>query len=130
MKKKIFRRQLFSIKRLGEKWRKPKGRQSKLRLEKKSKGKRVKIGFGSPKNERKIILRLFNENDIEKLKDIKLDEKRHIIVFASSIGKKKRKSLYKKLKEFLFQKGYEIKKGRLKKIEANKNEEKRIEQKT
>lgn len=122
MKKRIFRRQLFSIKRLGEKWRRPKGRQSKLRLEKKSKGKRVKIGFGSPKSERKVIIRIFNENDIEKLKNTTLDEKRHIILIASSVGKKKKKALNNKLKEFLAQMGYEVKKGKLKKIEENKKE--------
>ncbi|MBU5678548.1 MAG: eL32 family ribosomal protein [Candidatus Aenigmatarchaeota archaeon] len=122
MKKKIFRRQLFSIKRLGEKWRKPKGRQSKLRLEKKSKGKRVKIGFGSPKSERKILIRIFNEKDIEKLRNINLDENRYIILLASSVGKKKRKDLIKKLKEMLAQKGYEIKKGKLNKMDVNKKE--------
>lgn len=122
MKNKIFRRQLFSIKRLGEKWRKPKGRQSKLRLEKKSKGKRVKIGFGTPKSERKIIIRIFNEKDIEKLKSINLDENRHIIFLSSTIGKKKRRELNKKLKEILYQNGYEIRKGRLKKIDLNKKE--------
>ncbi|MEM5812768.1 MAG: eL32 family ribosomal protein [Candidatus Aenigmatarchaeota archaeon] len=122
MKKKVFKRQLFSIKRLGEKWRKPKGRQSKLRLEKKSKGKRVKIGFGSPKTERKIIIRIFNEKDIENLRNINLDEKKHIILLAGSIGKRKRKDLNKKLKETLAQFGYELKKGKLKKIETNKKE--------
>lgn len=122
MKKKIFRRQLFSIKRLGDKWRKPKGRQNKLRLEKKSKGKRVKIGFGSPKSERKIVLRIFNENDIEKLKNTNLDEKRHIILLAGSIGKKKRLLLNKKLKEVLYNKGYEVNNGKLKKTDVNKKE--------
>jgi len=92
-KKKEFFRRLYFIKRLGKKWRKPKGRQNKLRLEKKGKGKRVKVGFGSPKNERKRIIRIFSKKDIENIKNSNIDPKKNIILIASSVGKKKREEL-------------------------------------
>ncbi len=122
-KKKKFFRRLYFIKRLGEKWRRPRGRQNKLRLEKKGKGKRVKIGFGSPKSERKKIIRIFSKKDIENLKNLKLDPKNNIILIASSVGKKKREELKNLLLDIFPElkiKNLKISKKEIKKQDDNK----------
>lgn len=88
-----FKRQHFKLKKLGCKWRKPKGRQSKLRLEKKGRWKRVKIGFGSPKKEKNLITikgELKRVVRVKNLKDLEsLDPRDNVCIIASSVGKKK-----------------------------------------
>jgi len=123
VKKKKFLRRLYFIKRLGEKWRRPRGRQNKLRLEKKGKGKRVKVGFGSPKSEKKKIIRIFSKKDIENLNNLNFDDKKHVILIASSVGKKKREELKKVFSEKFPQikiKNLEILKNNNKKVGENK----------
>lgn len=90
--KKKFRRQCFWKKSLGEKWRKPRGRQSKLAHEKKGRWEIPKIGYGNPRevehtiefrNERKIPFMIKNMKDLEKI------TKDQFGVISSSVGKKK-----------------------------------------
>ncbi len=104
MSKRFKRQNWFRLKRLGIKWRRPKGRQSKLRLEKKGKGKRVKIGFahGDGLIKGKTPVYISNLRDVEKA------TKENIAIIASSIGKKKYVEIVKALKE----KGVEILKVR------------------
>ena len=128
MKKKKFKRQCFWLKRLGEKWRKPRGRQSKLKKEKKGKQPVPKIGFGSNKKERNMIIvkgelkkpvRIMNMKDLEKI-----DPKKEIGIVASSVGTKKAIEMLKKAKELgikIFNKKFIEKKGAKK---ASENKEK------
>lgn len=102
-----FKRQMKdSVKRLKGNWRKPRGRQSKVRLHKKGKPKVVRIGYGAPKNLKfknkagyyEILVRSLK--DIEKIKD--LDKNLYAIRIASTVGKKKRVEIENKLKELNF----------------------------
>ena len=99
MAKKKFKRQQWWIKRLGEKWRKPKGRQSKLRKQVKGRPKLPKIGFRTPKEERGLIKigeKLMRPVMIRNIKDLKkVNPKEEIGIVASSVGKKKRNEIAK-----------------------------------
>ncbi|MBD3249691.1 50S ribosomal protein L32e [Candidatus Woesearchaeota archaeon] len=98
-KKPDFSRQNSVKKRLGKKWRKPKGIQSKLRLNLRGYNLNVSQGYRSPKEVRglspegKIIRYVYNLGD---LKSIKEEE---IIVIAGTVGMKKKAELVKKAGE-------------------------------
>ena len=88
----MFRQQGYTrYKKLGTRWRKPKGSQSKMRKCKKSHAKMPNIGFGSGKKE--TIPVIFNENDIGNNKKV---------IFGSFVGKKKRTALAEKYKDVEF----------------------------
>ncbi len=102
MAKKKFKRRNWLLERLGEKWRKPKGRQSKLRLQKKGKGKLPKIGFRTPKSERGKIkvgnkllepIKIMNVNDLKKI-----DANKQIGIVGSAVGKRKRELIKEEAK--------------------------------
>ena len=98
-----FKRQCFWLKKLGEKWRKPKGRQSKLRVEKKGKWKRPSIGFGRDKTQRELVKikgELKTPIIIKNLRDLnKLNPKRDVGFIASTVGTKKSNGILKKANE-------------------------------
>ena len=102
MAKKKFKRQQFQIKRLGEKWRKPKGRQSKLRLQKKGWWKPPKIGFRKPKSERgkiKVGNKYYEPVIVHNIQDLKKIGKDQIGIVASGVGKKKRNEIAKEVEK-------------------------------
>lgn len=93
MKKRKFVRQCFWMKKLGEEWRKPRGRQSKLRREKKGRWAVPKIGYGTPKasenkipyrNERRVPVMVSNLKCLEKI-----NPKTDVCVVSSAVGMKK-----------------------------------------
>jgi large subunit ribosomal protein L32e len=95
-KKPEFRRQEnLRHRRLKSKWRRPKGKQSKLRMGEKARGKKPSVGFSSPRKVRGLSgsgmkeLRVFTPKDLEKAKG-------HSILIASSVGRKKRNEIIKK----------------------------------
>ncbi|GEM_PF-1879557 len=55
MSKRFPRQNSFRFKKLGEKWRRPKGGQSKTRMDRKGRARKPKPGYGSPANERFLI---------------------------------------------------------------------------
>lgn len=87
-------------KKLESKWRRPKGIQSKIRLNLKGRGKKVSKGYRSPKKVRHMhksglmpcVIRSFSE-----LKNI--DAKKKCIIISSSLGNKKRIFILNKAKE-------------------------------
>lgn len=97
MKNKLkFKRQNFLLKKLKDSWRRPRGIHSKLRLKKRGKGKRPKIGYG---NDRKIRGLTKNQhytyiNNIKDLENIK-----NSIIISSNIGLKKKLGIITKAKE-------------------------------
>ena len=54
---KFKRQDYFKHKRLKIKWKRPKGRQSKLRVKKSGSGMKVSIGYGSPKKEKPVLIK-------------------------------------------------------------------------
>ena len=99
-KPKFLRQNWFRLKRLGKKWRRPKGRHSKLRRSFKAKGFKPNPGYGSPKSVRgfhpcglREVL-VFRPQDLEKI-----DPKTECVRISSSVGKKKRMEILKKAEE-------------------------------
>lgn len=116
-----FKRQCFWLKKLGEKWRRPKGRHSKLRHEKKGRWAVPKVGYGKPKSMKGMIMfkgRLVEPVMVNNAKDLeKIDPKIQVAVLSSSIGKKKSAAIM----EIAIQKGISIANRKIKKT---KNETK------
>lgn len=95
MRKKVprFKRQSVNRKQIEDRWRKPPGKQSKLRLGRRGKGAVVKIGYkrGDPVPE---PLRIFRLEDLEQAKDAPGK-----IIIASGVGARKREAILKRAKE-------------------------------
>jgi large subunit ribosomal protein L32e len=92
-KKPKFKRQQSYLKKLDDKWRKPKGKDSKMRKGIRGKGKKVKIGYGSPKAEKEklpVKVRISTPKELENI-----DPKTQVVIIASSVGKKKRLEIMK-----------------------------------
>lgn len=96
-----FRRQeWFLFKRLGEKWRKPRGRDSKMRARKKGKGKLVTVGYRIPKKERGLHPSGLAEVLVNNQADLgKVDVGRQAVRIASGVGRRKREQILKKADE-------------------------------
>ena len=99
-KPEFLRQNWFRYPRLGEKWRRPKGRHSKLRRHEKGKGFLLIPCYRSPKLVRDLHpsglkeVRVFNPKDLENL-----DPKVHAVRIAAQVGKKKRIEIMKKAQE-------------------------------
>lgn len=96
-----FRRQeWFRFRRLGEKWRRPKGKNSKMRLRKKGKAKMPSIGYRLPKVARGLHPSGLVEVIAYTIEDIEhLDPAKHAVRIASQVGKKKREQIIKRANE-------------------------------
>jgi len=92
-----FRRQeWFRYKRLGTKWRKPRGLHSKMRVNRKYRPKVVSIGFRSPKAVRDLHPSGFKEVLVHNPRDLKdLDPKTQAIRIGHSVGTRKRQEIIK-----------------------------------
>jgi large subunit ribosomal protein L32e len=96
-KKPDFRTQdYFRFKRLGKRWRRPKGLQSKLRIRKGGSGVKPSIGYSSPKAI-KTFVRYKNEflmpvrvSSLNELNAVKTDA---VVVISSKVGLKKIKQI-------------------------------------
>lgn len=77
-------------------WRKPKGLQSKMRLQKKGYRRIVKIGWKSPSMVRGLSREGFREVLVNNVNEIKkLDAKTEIAIIAAKVGMKKRVDMLK-----------------------------------
>lgn len=85
-------------KRLSESWRRPKGRQNKLRKHIKAKGPRVSIGHRSPKRTRNRHPCGLKEKLVYNVEDLETDEP-VVIRVASKVGMKKRIEIESKAEE-------------------------------
>lgn len=99
-KPKFLRQSWQAYKRLGKKWRRPRGMHSKLRRKEKDKGKMPSPGYGAPKELRylhpsgfKEIL-VFNVDDLQKV-----EPKTEAVKIAHTVGKRKRSDILKKAEE-------------------------------
>ncbi|MBI2138527.1 hypothetical protein HYU13_02985 [Candidatus Woesearchaeota archaeon] len=98
-KKPWFRRQDIHKKRIKEKWRKPKGIHSKVRMKKRGYQAVVSIGYGtgshSWKDEKGLLIR-----KVCSIRDIlSMDGKRECALLSGTVGMKKRLALLKEGKQ-------------------------------
>ncbi|MEM3405642.1 MAG: eL32 family ribosomal protein [Candidatus Pacearchaeota archaeon] len=104
MKRKFLRRGTTYYIRLGkrqkkkQKWRRQRGRHSKIRVRKKGRLKKVQIGFGKSKKNKfllkgKLPILVNNIYDLKKV-----DKEKNIVIISSKIGKKKRKQIIEEAK--------------------------------
>lgn len=86
--------------RINKKWRRPKGWQSKIRLNKRGYRKKVSPGYGSPKKIYGLHPAGLKPVLISSMEDIeKLDPKNEGAIIAKTTGQKKRVQLIKKARE-------------------------------
>lgn len=95
IKPKFSRQDSHKKKKLGDKWRRPKGLHSKMRLRKKGYKRSVKTGYGTPKSIKGTIKNLERVfvNNVNDLKNI--DEKKQGIIISSTVGMKNRVEIIK-----------------------------------
>lgn len=100
-KKPNFKRQnAKNLKRLGDKWRKPKGRQSKLRRHMKGRGFLPNPGYCSPRAVRYLHPSGYEEVLVSNLAQLDaVNASEQCIRIAASVGKKKRIEMQKKAEE-------------------------------
>ena len=97
MSEKFPRRNWFRFKKLGTKWRRPKGGQNKVRMGRKGRPLKPKPGHGSPRAERFFVngfkpIMINNVNDIERVNE------NEIAVISSKLGLKSVLEISKKAK--------------------------------
>lgn len=100
-KKPGFKRQeWFKCPKLGIKWRRPKGKDSKLKRGIKARGSRPSPGYSSPAGARGLDssghkpVRVFNTEDLNKI-----DPNKQIAVMGKTVGRKKRIEIIKRAEE-------------------------------
>lgn len=95
-----FLRQGQYLKRVGEKWRKPRGIHSKLRQKKKGKGSLPNVGYMAPKNLRGLHPSGYRERLVENVNYLSLiDPKKEAVRISSKVGERKRKEIINKAKK-------------------------------
>ena len=93
-KPKFLRQEFGKLKRLKEKWRRPRGIDSKKRVGKRGKGKLPKIGYKKPENLRHLHPSGYRPILIHNVKELEnLDPKKEAIVIASAVGRRKRNDI-------------------------------------
>lgn len=99
-KPKFRRQEWFRYKKLGKKWRKPKGLHSKLRRNLKYRPNVVRVGYGSPKKARGLHPSGFKEVLVHNIKELeKINPKIQAVRISHSVGYKKREVIIEKADE-------------------------------
>ncbi|RLF17605.1 MAG: 50S ribosomal protein L32e [Thermoprotei archaeon] len=95
-KPEFIRMDAWRYKRLGDKWRKPRGLDNKIRLEIKGYPAKVKVGYRAPKIVRGMHPSGFKEVIVHNVNELAgLDPRRHAIRIAASVSLKKRLEIVK-----------------------------------
>ena len=104
MVKQFLRADTFRYKRIGShsrklsKWRRPRGKHNKLRLNRTGHPQSPSIGFGTPKSQAGKIMRLIPKN-INNLHDLESAGKDNIIIISRRLGARKKLEIIKKAEE-------------------------------
>jgi large subunit ribosomal protein L32e len=99
-KPKFRRQEWFQAKRLGEKWRQPRGLDSKMRLCRKGKPAMPSIGYKSPKEIRGLHPSGLAEVMVRNPKELeKIDPKKYVARITSAVGRRKRDAVIKRAQE-------------------------------
>jgi large subunit ribosomal protein L32e len=100
MRKKFRRQEWFRFRRLGEKWRKPRGKDSKLRLGKKGKPVIPSTGFRTPKNLRGLHPSGLREVLIHNSKELNdLVPQKHVVRIGAGVGGRQREKILARAEE-------------------------------
>lgn len=100
-KKPKFNRHGAYVKRVSKSWRRPRGRDNKMRINEKAKGKRPSIGFGAPKHQRGLHPSGFKEVLISNVNDLmRIDKTKEAARINAKVGKRKKIEIVNKAKEF------------------------------
>jgi large subunit ribosomal protein L32e len=87
----FIRQESWRYDRLAENWRKPKGKDNKMRKQKSGMPALVKVGYRSPKAARGLHPSGYRDNLVHNITELaKLDPKRDAARIAHTVGKKKR----------------------------------------
>jgi large subunit ribosomal protein L32e len=90
----FLRSEYFKAQRLGLKWRKPRGKQSKMRLCVYYRPEIVSIGYGSPALARHLHPSGFQEKLVHNTSEVEgIDPKRQAVRIAHGVGSRKRKEI-------------------------------------
>lgn len=129
-KKPKFRRQDIALKRLSEKWVRPKGLDSKRRLRKDGHQKRPSIGYSSPKSVRGLTSEGLVPILVNNVEDLNKVTKNHSAIIGRTVGTKKRITIVNKAKELKIAISNINTEELLKKAEEKKKQEKKKTVKT
>ncbi|MEM3852215.1 MAG: 50S ribosomal protein L32e [Methanomassiliicoccales archaeon] len=90
----FLRSEYYKAKRMGLKWRKPRGKQSKMRLCAYYRPKIVSIGYGGPNQAKGLHPSGFEEKLVHTVKELEgIDAKRVAVRIAHSVGSRKREEI-------------------------------------
>ena len=94
------RQELWAQKTLKDKWRRPRGKQSKMRKQQRGRGRIPKPGYGSPAAVRGLNKQGFREVRIFNPQDLgSLNREKEAAIIASGVGRKKRLEILRKAEE-------------------------------
>ncbi|PKP59365.1 MAG: 50S ribosomal protein L32e [Candidatus Altiarchaeales archaeon HGW-Altiarchaeales-1] len=99
-KPKFLRQQYGMVMRLDKVWRKPRGIDSKLKVEKRGQGHLVKIGYKKPESIRGIHPSGYWTVNIANTKELEnINKETHAAIIFSQVGRKKRNEIIKRANE-------------------------------
>lgn len=100
-KKPKFKRWMYkAYKRVKPSWRRPRGRQSKIRIKEKAKIRIPTVGYRVPKELRYLHPSGFREVLVHNVNELlKVNPEKEVVRIASKVGKKKRSEILKKAEE-------------------------------
>ena len=95
-KPEFVRQESWRYKRVKPNWRRPRGIDSKMRVEKKGWPASPKVGYGSPKEIKGLHPSGFSEVLVYRIEDLKgLNPEVHAVRIAGSVGRRKRLEIYR-----------------------------------
>ncbi|MBI4010318.1 MAG: 50S ribosomal protein L32e [Candidatus Aenigmarchaeota archaeon] len=99
-KPKFLRYMHEAYRRLGTSWRKPRGKQNKLRVREKGKIKMPSVGYGAPKESKFLHPSGFREVLVHNVDELmNLDKGKEAVKIAHTVGTRKRSEILKKAEE-------------------------------
>lgn len=98
-KPEFLRQDAHRVAKLAKKWRKPKGRHSKMRFKLRSYRKQPSIGYSSPRAVRGLDQKGRIEVIVKNVQDLEKIKQNEIIVIGSTVGTKKKVMILKKIQE-------------------------------
>ena len=120
---KFIRQESWRYDRLAENWRKPKGKDNKMRRQFSGVPELVKIGYGGPKISRGLHPSGYTDNIVHNEKELDIfNSKKDAIRIAHTIGKRKRNDILSKAEKL----GLKVLNPGTKKEKTKKSSEKKI----